>query len=73
MHMGAVQYDVERMGSLLSDIKNYFDDLEAMHIQSVEDLHDKRKSNASPPAGQPFTRTGSARRSTEPTGNAHLP
>jgi uncharacterized protein YutE (UPF0331/DUF86 family) len=35
-------YDVERTGSLLSDIREYFDDLDAMDIRSVEDLHDKR-------------------------------
>jgi uncharacterized protein YutE (UPF0331/DUF86 family) len=40
--MGKIQYDTERMGMLLSDIKKYFDDLEAMNIRSVEDLHDKR-------------------------------
>jgi uncharacterized protein YutE (UPF0331/DUF86 family) len=40
--MGKIHYDVERMGILLSDIKKYFDDLEAMNIRSVEDLHDKR-------------------------------
>lgn len=40
--MEKIQYDVERMGSLLSDIRKYSDDLEAMNIRSVEDLHDKR-------------------------------
>lgn len=40
--MEKIHYDVERMGMLLSDIRNYFDDLETMNIRSVEDLHDKR-------------------------------
>jgi uncharacterized protein YutE (UPF0331/DUF86 family) len=40
--MGKIHYDIERTGMLLSDITKYFDDLEAMDIHSVEDLHDKR-------------------------------
>jgi uncharacterized protein YutE (UPF0331/DUF86 family) len=40
--MEKIQYDVERMGSLLSDIRKYSEDLEAMNIRSVEDLKDKR-------------------------------
>ena len=40
--MEKIHYDVERMGMLLSDIKKYSEDLEAMNIRSVEDLHDKR-------------------------------
>jgi len=42
MRMSDIQYDRERLGSLFSDIKKYFDDLEAMDVRSVEDLHDKR-------------------------------
>lgn len=40
--MKDVHFDVEIMGSLFSDIRKYFDDLESMNIRSVEDLHDKR-------------------------------
>ena len=40
--MGSVHYDVERLGSILSDITRYFDDLDSMHISSIQDLHDKR-------------------------------
>jgi predicted double-glycine peptidase len=40
--MEKIQYDVERMGTLLSDIRKYSEDLDAMNIRSVEDLHDKR-------------------------------
>lgn len=42
MRMSGIQYDRERMGSLFSDIRKYCDDLKAMDIRSVEDLHDKR-------------------------------
>jgi uncharacterized protein YutE (UPF0331/DUF86 family) len=42
MRMSDIQYDRERLGSLFSDIKKYFDDQEAMDVRSVEDLHDKR-------------------------------
>jgi uncharacterized protein YutE (UPF0331/DUF86 family) len=40
--MEKIHYDGERIGMLLSDIKKYSDDLEAMNIRTAEDLYDKR-------------------------------
>ena len=36
------EYDIERFGSIFSDIRRYLHDLEDMHIDREEDLNDKR-------------------------------
>jgi uncharacterized protein YutE (UPF0331/DUF86 family) len=36
------EYDLERFGSIFSDIRRYIRDLEDMHIEREEDLKDKR-------------------------------
>jgi uncharacterized protein YutE (UPF0331/DUF86 family) len=37
-----VQYDIERIGSICSDIKRYMDDLDQLNIRKAADLSDKR-------------------------------
>ena len=37
-----VQYDIERIGSICSDIKRYLDDLDQLNIRKAADLSDKR-------------------------------
>jgi uncharacterized protein YutE (UPF0331/DUF86 family) len=39
---GPVTYDIERLGSICSDIRRYLRDLEELNIRKSGDLHDKR-------------------------------
>lgn len=36
------QYDEERLGTILSDIRTYIQDLADLHIQTIDDVQDKR-------------------------------
>ena len=42
-----ILYDEERIGTILSDIQRYLNDLEGLGIHSVQDLYDKRNFYAS--------------------------
>ena len=36
------RYDIERIGTICSDIQRYLSDLEELNIRHIQDLHDKR-------------------------------